>query len=106
MRRAAKIDGNQTELVEAFRTLGCSVLSLAAVGKGVPDLLVAIKGITWLVEVKMLKGKETPDQVEFAASWQGCRAIVRDVAGVATVFRIMAAQSIACNALDMAKFSE
>ena len=106
MRRAAKIDVNQPELVKAFRTLGCSVLSLASMGKGVPDLLVSIKGITWLVEVKMPKGKETPDQVEFATSWQGCRAIVRDVAGVATVCRIMAAQSIACNALDMAKFSE
>lgn len=89
MRRAAKIDGNQTELVEAFRTLGCSVLSLAAVGKGVPDLLVATHGITWLVEVKMLKGKETLDQVEFAANWQGCRAIVRDVAGVETVVKTM-----------------
>ena len=93
MRRAAKIDGNQTELVEAFRTLGCSVTSLAAVGKGVPDLLVSIKGITWLVEVKMPKGKETPDQVEFAASWQGCRAIVRDVAGVTTTVRIMSDQA-------------
>ena len=92
MRRAAKIDGNQTELVEAFRKLGCSVLSLAAVGKGVPDLLVAIKGITWLVEVKMPKGKETPDQVEFAKTWQGCRAIVRDVAGVATVVKTMNTQ--------------
>jgi Holliday junction resolvase len=92
MRRAAKIDANQTDLVEAFRRLGCSVLSLAAVGKGVPDLLVAIKGITWLVEVKMPKGKETPDQVEFAANWQGCRAIVRDVAGVATVVKTMTTQ--------------
>ena len=106
MRRAARTDSNHLELVKAFRTLGCSVLSLAAVGKGVPDLLVSIKGITWLVEVKMPKGKETQDQVEFASTWQGCRAIVRDVAGVATVFKIMAAQSIACNALDMAKFSE
>ena len=100
MRRAAKIDANQTELVEAFRTLGCSVLSLAAVGKGVPDLLVSIKGITWLVEVKMPKGKETPDQVEFAATWQGCRAIVRDVAGVVTTVRIMATQS------EMLKFDK
>jgi Holliday junction resolvase len=105
MRRAAKIDANQTDLVEAFRRLGCSVLSLAAVGKGVPDLLVATRGITWLVEVKMPKGKETPDQVDFATNWQGCRAIVRDVAGVATVFKIMVEQSRACNALDMAKFS-
>ena len=56
MRRAARTDSNHLELVKAFRTLGCSVLSLAAVGKGVPDLLVSIKGITWLVEVKMPKG--------------------------------------------------
>ena len=93
MRRAAKIDGNQTELVEAFRTLGCSVLSLATIGKGVPDLLVAIKGITWLVEVKMPKGMETEYQIEFAESWEGCRAIVRDVAGVVTTFRIMSDQA-------------
>ena len=93
MRRAAKIDGNQTELVEAFRTLGCSVLSLAAVGKGVPDLLVAFHGITWLVEVKMPKGRETEYQIEFAENWEGCRAIVRDVAGVATTVQIMANQA-------------
>ena len=89
MRRAAKIDGNQTELVEAFRRLGCSVLSLATIGKGVPDLLVATRGITWLVEVKIPKGKENQKQLEFAENWQGCRAVVRDLAGVETVVKTM-----------------
>jgi len=89
MRRAAKIDSNQPELVEAFRTLGCSVLSLATVGKGVPDLLVATQGITWLVEVKIPKGKENAKQLEFAETWQGCRAVVRDLAGVETVVKTM-----------------
>ena len=89
MRRAAKIDANQTELVEAFRRLGCSVLSLATVGKGVPDLLVATSGITWLVEVKIPKGKENQKQLEFAETWQGCRAVVRDLAGVETVVKTM-----------------
>ena len=93
MRRAARTDSNHLELVKAFRTLGCSVLSLAAMGKGVPDLLVAFHGITWLVEVKMPKGRETEYQIEFAESWEGCRAIVRDVAGVTTTVRIMSDQA-------------
>jgi hypothetical protein len=93
MRRAAKIDANQTELVEAFRRLGCSVLSLAAVGKGVPDLLVATRGITWLVEVKMPKGRETADQIAFISGWKGCRALVRDLDGVLTVVRSLQEQS-------------
>ena len=89
MRRAAKIDENQPILVEAFRRLGCSVLSLATIGKGVPDLLVATSGITWLVEVKIPKGKENQKQLEFAETWQGCRAVVRDLAGVETVVKTM-----------------
>ena len=89
MRRAARVDGNHAEIVDCFKKLGCSVLSLAPLGKGVPDLLVAIKGITWLVEFKMPKGKETTDQIEFAATWKGCRAIVRDFAGVESTVKAM-----------------
>ena len=89
MRRAARVDVNHSQLVAAFRSLGCSVLSLAAMGKGVPDLLVATKGNTWLVEVKMPKGKQTADQIEFAKHWQGKQTIVRDVAGVQEVVILM-----------------
>jgi len=71
MRRAAKVDGNHTAIVSALREAGASVLSLAALGRGVPDLLVC--GPDWcrLVEVKMPKGKPTPDQVRFSAAWGG-----------------------------------
>lgn len=89
MRWAARVDGNHGEIVDFFKKLGCSVLSLAPLGKGVPDLLVATDGITWLVEVKMPKGKETADQIEFAATWKGCRAIVRDFAGVESTVKAM-----------------
>lgn len=79
MRRAARVDSNHSHIVSAFRKMGCSVLSLAALGKGVPDLLVAIQGNTWLVEIKMPKGKQTPDQIEFAKHWQGKMAIARNL---------------------------
>lgn len=76
MRRAAKIDGTQTEIVAALRQAGCKVLSLAACGKGVPDLLVyepAVQGLLFLLEVKNPKGrgtKLTPMQVNFHSEWE------------------------------------
>ena len=93
MRRAARTDTNHTATVAAFRKLGCSVLSLASLGRGVPDLLVSLGGITWLVEVKMPKGKETADQIAFISGWKGCRALVRDINGVLTVVRSLQEQS-------------
>ena len=67
--RAAKVDLNQRIIVSAFRAMGCCVLHLHTVGQGCPDLLVGRKGTVWLVEVKGPKGKLTPDQEVFHASW-------------------------------------
>ncbi len=63
----AKVDGNHTEIVAAFRKAGWSVLSLAPMGRGCPDLLVAhpSEDDLYLVEVKTAKGKLTPDQLKF-----------------------------------------
>lgn len=76
MRRAAKVDANHKQVVEMFRRHGCSVQSLAAVGAGVPDLLVGEAGVTHLVEVKdgskpPSQRKLTPAQVAFRQAWKG-----------------------------------
>ena len=89
MRRNARIDKNHPEVVEAFRALGASVLSLAPLGRGIPDLLVAIGGVTWLIEIKSKKGKENDLQLEWAENWRGARAVVRDTQGVETVVKSM-----------------
>ena len=81
------------EIVQIFREMGCSVLSLAAMGKGVPDLLIGLQGVTWLVEVKTPKGKLTSDQSAFKEVWQGSWAVVRDREGVERVIRMMLAQA-------------
>ncbi len=39
------------------------------VTKGLPDLFVAGRGVTAAVEMKSLKGKQTPEQVDFQESW-------------------------------------
>lgn len=72
MRRRAKVDGNHEEIANAFRARGYLVLSLAALGRGVPDLLVLEPaGRRFrLVEVKQPKGKLTEDQQRFQqAGW-------------------------------------
>lgn len=77
MRRAAKVDGNQPEIVKALEAAGCWVLDLSAVGKGCPDLLVHGPVHPWhlvLLEIKNPKGrgkKLTPAQIKLHA---GCNA--------------------------------
>lgn len=76
MRRAAKVDANHESVVQALRSAGCSVQSLAALGNGCPDLLVGYKGMTLLFEVKdgtkpPSKRRLTPDQAEWIKAWTG-----------------------------------
>lgn len=83
MRRAAKIDANQEQVVQVLRAAGATVQSLAAVGKGVPDLLVGFQGQTVLLEVK--DGKKSPsqrklteDQLAWHGAWRGGALAVVD----------------------------
>jgi Holliday junction resolvase len=83
MRRAARTDANQEEIVKALRAVGATVQSLAAVGHGVPDLLVGYQGKTILMEVK--DGKKSPskrelteDQVKWIDSWRGGSVFIVD----------------------------
>lgn len=69
MRFRAKVDNNQKRIVAALRKAGMKVLSLAALGKGVPDLLVynPVTNRFCLLEVKNRewRGKLTEDQRKF-----------------------------------------
>ena len=80
MRRRARVDNNQKEIVAGLRAAGYAVLHLHAVGGGCPDLLVSSRRHMRLMEVKEAKGVLTPCQVEFFEEWKGVRpAIVRSV---------------------------
>jgi len=82
MRKAAKIDANQIEVVTALRQAGASVQSLAATGKGCPDLLVGYQGINYLMEIK--DGNKVPsaqkltiDQEHWHSIWKGAVHVVK-----------------------------
>ena len=83
MRRAARVDRNQEEIVKALRAVGTTVQSLAAIGNGCPDLLVGYQGKTILMEIK--DGKKppsqrmlTPDQERWHYEWNGAKVYVVD----------------------------
>lgn len=87
MRRAAKIDRNHTEIVDAFRKFGCSVLPLHTVGGGCPDIAVGLNKKTVLVEIK--DGNKIPSKQEltkheqkFHSEWRGSLFVVKNLSDV------------------------
>lgn len=92
-RRAARVDANQPEIVDAFRKLGCSVLIISQL-KRCCDLMVA-SGQTKkaaAIEVKdgsLPKSKRqlTEGEMDFMHSWKGLYFIVESLDDVARVVK-------------------
>lgn len=79
--RAAKIDANQNEIVDALRKAGYSVQILSNVGKGCTDLAVGFSNLTLMMEIKdeskpKSAQKLTPDQVTWHNEWKGSKVVV------------------------------
>lgn len=76
-----KIDGNQAEIVNALKKVGCSVMDLSAVGGGCPDIAVGRNNIVYLLEIKnpATKGKLNKLQKEWHAKWRGQVDVVRTI---------------------------
>lgn len=52
MRRAAKVDSNQSNIIKALRDVGAKVQPIHIIGKGCPDLLVAYRDQWHVLELK------------------------------------------------------
>lgn len=84
MRRAAKVDCNQVEIVKALRQIGASVQPLHMVGQGCPDLLIGLAGKNFLFELKdsskpPSKRGLTTDQIEWFHAWRGQVHIAKSI---------------------------
>lgn len=81
-RRANRIDANHRLIADTFLSAGCSVQSLADIGNGCPDLLIAIdRHTTFVVEVKdplqpASKRRMKPKQIAWHAKWPGASFVV------------------------------
>ena len=71
MRRDAKRDANEENLIDVFESMGCAVAKVNS-DTGFPDLVVHVAPYqTALVEVKMPGERLTTKQKLFHASWPG-----------------------------------
>ena len=95
MRRAARVDSTQAEIVQALRDAGAYVWII-----GLPlDLLVGYAGRTALVECKSITGKREPKparhtdlQRAFMAAWiGGTVATITDAEGARNLLSTMGA---------------
>lgn len=89
MRRRARVDENQSEIVSALRELGCSVELLHRVGGGCPDVMAAYEGRTALLEIKNPNGSPRllSTQREWIARWKGRVAVVSSATEAVDVMR-------------------
>lgn len=90
MRKIARRDRNHQEIVKAFESLGCSVLDLAAVGSGCPDILIAKHGRSCLIEVKdgtkcPSQRRLTEQQARFHSLWNGDLRVVTTIEDVSSI---------------------
>jgi Holliday junction resolvase len=93
MRRRAKVDANQREIVKALRKLGCSVQSLASLGAGCPDLLVGTHGVNLLLEVKdgslpPSRRKLTIEEELWHKYWRGSVRVIESVDEALAAIRV------------------
>lgn len=84
MRRAARVDANQGEIVKVLRRIGATVQHLSKVGEGCPDLLVGYHKRNFLLEIKdgakpPSDRKLTPEQDFWHAMWAGQVHVVKNV---------------------------
>jgi len=84
MRKAARIDSNQPEIVKTFQDLGCTVQHLHTIGNGCPDILVGYRSMNFLVEIK--DGRKIPsqrnltiDEKRWHLTWRGQVCIIKSV---------------------------
>jgi hypothetical protein len=93
MRRAARLDSNHVQIASGLVATGHSVLSLAPLGRGVPDLLVSRNGLMWLMDAKSPgaptefrpgarshNAQTAARQEEFSARWRAPVYFVRSLA--------------------------
>ena len=87
MKYGAKKDANHSEIVDALKTHGASVIDMSHVGQGFPDLIVGFSGQTLLMEIKNPKtayGKRglNKNQTRWRENWiGGPYAVVSSVDG-------------------------
>jgi Holliday junction resolvase len=90
MRKKARVDANQREIVQQLRKIGISVLHTHQLGRGAPDLILGYRNENFMIELKdgnktKSQQKLTPDEIEFQTKWQGNYAVCNSLEQILSV---------------------
>ena len=90
MRKKARVDANQKEIVQQLRKLGVSVLHTHQLGRGAPDLVLGYRNDNFLVELKdgnktKSQQKLTPDEIKFQEKWGGNYSVCNSIEQILTI---------------------
>lgn len=93
MRLRGRVDDNHQQIVEFLRERGCTLQSLANIGKGCPDLLVGFRQQNILMEVKngLLRPSRrvlTDEEAWWHGWWRGQVAVVESEEDVVRVLEL------------------
>lgn len=86
LRRAARRDSTEPEIIKALEARGCGVTQLSQ--EGVPDLLCSFNGRWFLVECKSAKGKLTEEQADFMSKHDAWVCVARSKEDVDLIMRV------------------
>lgn len=75
--RAKRVDTTHGAIRDYLRARGWAVRSTAVVGDDFPDLVVARRGMTALIECKSPGERMSPGQTEFIRGWPGVAVVAR-----------------------------
>lgn len=79
MRRAARADTNQPDIVRKLRSLGASIWHTHTLGRGGPDIVVGYCGVNVLAEIKRDEREPlTPAEIKFHTAWRGHIVTIRN----------------------------
>ena len=86
-RKTYRVDANHAQIVKVLRSAGVSVVSLASVGGGCPDILCGYGGKNYLFEIKDT-GKLQENQKEFKRKWNGETKVIYNAIQALTLMGI------------------
>ena len=77
MRYAARVDRNQSAIIDALEKVGATVETIRSVHGGCPDLVVGFQGRNYLIEVKVpIEGRLSEIQKVWRDDWSGGKPFV------------------------------
>jgi hypothetical protein len=89
MRRDAKKDDNHNKISNQLIRFGFSVMDTSQLGFSKPDMIIAIRGETAVVEIKSEEGDLSTGQIEFKRLWRGKYIVARCVNDILKEFKMI-----------------